>query len=342
MRPRLAVPGWYQDLCSCLQVDAACVLAYFGHAPLPVLGAGWAFHFRPGEWEPCEFFYPTEDGSLGRALAPYHPLLCRWHEPSDAEAAEAELIDALRAGLPPIVAVDNYHLPFRPAYHDVHAAHLLVVRGFDPDAETFDVLDPMPPGFDGPLPRAVLRAARASDNADDGGDPFFAGSGVRSRWLELRPDGPFPPLTREWVERVLDANRHALLEGAPAGDGLLRGLVGFEGYVEALPRRIDAEGGRALREIYVLGWALQASASLHADFLAESADRLDWPALREAGRWVDLVAHQWTAFRMAAAHGVGRPAGVREEVARLGREVLRRWNAALAHIDDACGRLPAT
>jgi hypothetical protein len=45
---------------------------------------------------------------------------------------------------------------------------------------------------------------------------------------------------------------------------------------------------------------------------------------------------------MAAAHGVGRPAGVREEVARLGREVLRRWNAALAHIDDACGRLPAT
>jgi hypothetical protein len=310
------------------------VLRYLGHEPLPILGAGWGFRFRPGGWEPAEFYFPCEDGNLGAALAPHHPLRVTWRQPGGREAADAELVEALRAGVPPIVAVDNYFLPFRPAYQDVHAAHLVVVCGVDTAARTVHVLDPMPPAYDGLLPADVLAASRSSVNDDDSTDPFFAGSGLGFRWLQVQLTGPLPSLRRAWVRAVLAANRQALLEGGCTSDGVLTGLAGFEAYVRSLPGRIAEEGGRILREIYVLGWALQASASLHADFLAFAAERLEWPALGEAGRWVDLVAHEWTAFRMAAAHGVGCPAESAAEVGYRGDALLRRWHEALTHLDQ--------
>ena len=348
MRARLPVPAWYQDLCSCLHVDAACVLSFFGHEPLAVLGSGWGFQFRPGDWEPVEFFCPAPDGDLGRALAPHHRLRCRWHHPDGPDAARAALVEALAAGLPPIVAVDNYHLPFRPAYHDVHAGHLVVVHGVDTDRGTVDVLDPMPPAFQGTLPAAVLEASRASGNPDDGSDPFFAGRGLDRRWLELRPAGGPRPLTSGWVDEVLERNREGLLRGdgdpgcGAGGDGVLRGLAGLEAYLAALPRRAAEEGGRVLREVYVLGWPVQAATSLHGEFLALAGDRLDRPELREAGRWVELVAHRWTALRMAAAHGVGRPAAAARELVGPARRLLLSWREALERVDHAAARPAAT
>src|SRR5262249_17301508 len=187
-----------------------------------------------------EFYCPAPDGDLARALAPHHRLCCRWHHPDGPEAALAALVEALRAGLPAIVAVDNYHLPFRPAYHDVHAGHPLVVHGVDPVRGTVDVLDPMPPAFQGPLPMAVLDASRASANPDDGSDPFFAGRGLDRRWLELRPAGEAPALTADWVESVLVRNREGLLDGRD-GDGVLRGLAGLEAWLGGLARRAACE-----------------------------------------------------------------------------------------------------
>lgn len=338
MRVHLPLEPWYHDLCSCLQVDAACVLSYFGHEPLMALGAGWGFCFRPDDWEPVEFFYPTPSGDLGRALAPHHPLLGRWRRPAGPAEADTELIKMLQEGVPPIVAVDNYHLPFRPAYHDVHAAHLVVVHGYDSDQNAFDVFDPIPPAFQGQLPAPLLYASRASENPNDGSDPFFAGSHVNFRWLELRPAGEFPALTKEWVEYVLAANRDTFLNGAPLAEGFLSGLAGLQMYLTGLPERVMTEGERVLREIYVLGWAVQAATSLHADFLALAGDRLNYPVLREAGRWVALVAHEWTALRMAAAHAVARPESVTHELGWLRPRMLNRWLEALAHIEKAQGR----
>ena len=342
MRIYFPVKSWYHDLCSCLQVDIACVLSYFNHDPLLVLGAGWDFHFCPGNWEPVEFFYPTPQGDLGRALAPYHPLLCRWHQPETPEAAKVQLIEALQADILPIVAVDNYHLPFRPAYHDVHAAHLVVVHGYDSEHDAFDILDPMPPAYQDQLSATILHISRMSSNPNDGSDPFFAGRGVGLRWLELRPTGQFPALTREWVDDVLMANHTAFLDNTPYADGFLSGLTGLQTYLHTLPERVQAEGEMVLREIYVLGWAVQASTSLHADFLALVADRLDYPLLREAGRWVGLVAHSWSALRIAAAHAIRQPNGIVQELPRLGHHVFTRWSEALFYIQEAMARKRAT
>jgi hypothetical protein len=332
MSVRLTVRPWYRDLCSCLHVDVACLLGYYGLAPVQVLGAGWSFAFGPARFEPVEFFYPAPDGDIGRALAPHHSLTCRWEEPADREHSESELLELLEAGAPSIVAVDNYFLPFRPAYRDVHAAHLVVVTGFDEEKRTFELLDPIPPAFAGAVSADVLDDARSSRNPDDGTDPFFAGSGIRRRRLDVAADPDAPEVSSDWVERVLVENRASLL-GPARSDGFYTGLGGLDDWLRALPERIAEDGAQALREIYVSGWAIQAATSLHGEFLASAGKDLDRPRLVEAGRWVDLVAHRWTPLRIAAAHRVGDPYGAGKEMVALGRQILRSWESALDRID---------
>lgn len=331
---RLPVTPWYHDLCSCLQVDVGCVLRHLGHPLVQALGAGWWFGFRPGVWEPVEFFCPTPDGNLASALAPHHPIALEWHQPADERDAEEQVIDALGRGVPPIVAVDNYHLPFRPAYHDVHAGHLVIVRGYDPAAREFDVLDPMPPAYEGPLPAEVLARARASDNPDDGSDPFFAGSGPRRRWLEVTSHGSAPTLTWEWLSGVLRANVRDLRDGGVAEDGYHRGLSGLRAYVGTLEERLSGEGDPSvLQEAYVMGWPLQASAALHAMFLADAGRSLERLDLVAAGRWVGLVAHSWTAFRVIGARGAAEPATGRA-LADAGWRLARHWAHALDAVES--------
>jgi len=190
---------WYDDLCSCLQVDVAAVLRTHGWDPVRAMGAHWRFAFTPGTCEPVEFFLPA-----GAVLIDDPLVHVEWHRPADAAVAAAELRQEIDAGRPPIVAVDNYYLPFRPAYRDVHAAHLMVVTGCG--REMVEVLDPMPPAYSGPLPARVLDASRSSVTVTDPTDPFFAGSALGWRWLSVYPTGPQPTLTWEWFSGVVRAN----------------------------------------------------------------------------------------------------------------------------------------
>jgi hypothetical protein len=180
----------------------------------------------------------------------------------------------------------------------------------------------------------VLDAARSSCNSSDGTDPFFAGSGIRRRRLDVEADADAPELSAEWVERVLVANRRRLL-GPARSDGFYSGLGGLDEWLRELPTRIADDGPQALREIYVGGWATQAATSLHGEFLVSVGKYLDRPRLVEAGRWVDVVAHRWTPLRIAAAHRVADPAGAGGELVKLGREIVRTWESALDRIDAA-------
>src|SRR6185312_7338475 len=107
---------------------------------------------------------------------------------------------------PVIVAVDNFYLPFRPAYQDIHAGHLIIVYGFDEESELVYVLDSMPPAFMGPIALADLKAARSSLNPTDNRDDFFSNAPVANRWLEINFNAPSPQLTRTWVANVIHAN----------------------------------------------------------------------------------------------------------------------------------------
>ncbi|MFT7840491.1 BtrH N-terminal domain-containing protein [Saccharothrix sp. BKS2] len=311
---------WYDDLCSCLQVDVGLVLEHAGWDPVQALGSGWRFTAPTGPVESVEYFHPAGD-RLGDHFCLNHPVTLRWHSPTDGERAHRDLVAALDEDVCPVVAVNNYHLPFRPAYHDVHAAHLVVVTGYDERAGTYRVVDPMPPAFRGELDRAVLAEARSSISLHDDSDPFFAGDPPAWRWLEVRRDGPQPELDPAWLREVVRDNVAAMRDPAQ-GPALLARVL------EELPDRVRRDGDRALRELYVLGWPAQAEASLHSTFLTRAGLRLDRPDVVEAARWVDLVAHGWTGLRVSAAHG-----GDVARVTDLGGRLLGHWEQCLRRLE---------
>src|SRR6185437_8893655 len=210
-----------------------------GFAPLEVLGSGWDFYYRPGDLRPEEYYFPCPDGrSLLASLAPRHPIGSRWRWPADAEQGWQQVREQVAAGIPVAVAVDNFELPFRPAYQDVHSNHLVIVRGFDDERQTVSVLDAIPPFFAGELPLAVLTAARNSPNRSvHARDMFFADDPIGNRWLQLlfetEPAGPNPtgidPTGIDPTSHLADNLQQFQADSAPDGyrgrDGIGRFLA---------------------------------------------------------------------------------------------------------------------
>lgn len=314
-------PFWFNDLCSCLHNNLASLLIQHGRDPVLTLGAKWEFCFLPGELRREEYYYPCRQPTLAQCLAPYHPITSCWHFPADAKAGWEEVRQWVAGGRFAIVAVDNHYLPFRPAYQDVHAAHLIIVRGFDDETDQVYVFDSTPPAFDGPMSLAELTAARGSNCGADDRDVFFAGTPLAHRWLSIEFNGDFPALSRDWVAGVLRRNLEDFR--SPSIDTALTGMDGAWRYFADVCRRMESPNGQAaLEELYVFGWAMQAVTALHADFLMQAGRRLGWPDLAEAGRRVDQLAHHWTTLRMTAAHGALQPPEAGRRIAHLSRRLL--------------------
>lgn len=311
---------WFHDLCSCLQDCIATILLYHKHNPTLTMGASWEFYHAPSEVRREEFYHPLPRPTLAESMMPFLPIRSSWHQSEDGYM-ELEQIKALLVRQQPvIVAVDNFYVPFRPAFGDVHAAHLLVMFGFDEEHDTVYVLDSTPPTYSGPIPTADFLRARGSANPISGEQyVFFAGSPIANRWLQLDIDRSFPELTRQWTTEVIATNvrRFRTPEEGPGWSG----MAGLARYLHTIcERAARPDGGHALQELYTVGWVTQAATALHADFLAAAGRALDWDGLVEVGRHVDRLAHEWTALRMFGAHGFTRPA---EVVDRLERRVVQ-------------------
>lgn len=350
---RIVLPGirhWRHDLTHCLHTTMGVLLGFHGLDPLPVLGSGWGFAYRPGDVRREEYYFPCLDGSLLASLAPYHPLSSHWHEPAGPAEGWAAVRAAVAAGTPVAVAADNFHLPFRPAYTDVHTNHLLTVYGFDDERGLVFVADPVPPRFQGAIRIEELTAARDSANPiRHDRDLFFTANPLNNRWLTIRVDGPVPEPDLDFVRRVLLANlagfaagaRSASAGGALPGsgragsgtgpDGALRGLAGQREFLTSWLPRVT-EGEHCVDEVFILAGAMLASTGLHADFLADAGHRFDHPPLAEAGRMVDRVAHHWAALRIAVATARVEPAAAVDGL-------LARADALLADQERALDRL---
>lgn len=329
-------PWQHDDAHSCLFDCIAVVLAKYGHEPQLALGAAWDFYFRPGDIRREEYYYPCRQPDLARCLLPYHPVASRWHFPSDAAAGTDGVREAIRRGVPALVAVDNYYLRFRPAYLDVHAGHMIVVYGFDDAAEEMYVLDSTPPGYNGRIYVRELEAARGSGNPLEERDAFFAAAPVGHRWLELELTGAFPALNREWVTGAVAANLRRFRE--VPGDGAFSGASGLEAYLDDLCRRVAHGDEAALEELYVVGWAVQGATAWHARFLMAAGGRLAWRELSEVGRRVDRLVHHWTAARMTAAHGRKDPAAVAGRLRRRADMLLDDQRRTLSEMEWLVGR----
>jgi Butirosin biosynthesis protein H, N-terminal len=294
---------WFHDLASCLHDCIGTVLLYHGKDPILTLGASWEFHCSPRDLSYEEFYYPSSRPSLAESLMPFHPVRSAWHRSDDAEAAWEAVKAAVGAGQPVIVAEDNFYIPFRPAFGDVHAAHLLVMYGFDEEAGQVYLLDSTPPTFQGAIGVHDFLAARGSTVPREGeNDYFYSGTPIANRWLRLEIDAGFPELTRVWVSEVIAANLRRFRETV-SGEAF-SGLDGLRRYLRGVCERAGgAEGGRALEELHVVAYAYQAEVALHAEFLMAAGRRLGWHGLAEVGRQVDLLAGSWTGLRMLGGHG---------------------------------------
>ncbi|GLY28388.1 BtrH N-terminal domain-containing protein [Kineosporia sp. NBRC 101731] len=329
---------WYRDLVSCLQSTFGSVLARAGADPLTVLGSGWRFLHRPGDVRSEEFYYPcptdaSREPDLGAALAPHHELHARWWQPADENDTWREVRDSLNDDRLVIAAVDNYHLPFRPAYGDVHAAHLVVIYGLDETRGLVHVCDAMPPAFRGTVPIEAFLRSWGSANPSDVQDAFFSDSQIGRRCLDVRLDAEPAPLTPELLGGFMRIDVEHFTTAGPGRTG----LTGYDRFAAELLDRCRAGDAGALRELYPFGWAMQAQASLHGELVRRCGHEWDDPALAGAGRAVETVAHAWTGLRFTGAHGLADPRAVSSDIAHH-LTVLR---SAYARAVDAVGACAA-
>ncbi|MGH4033423.1 BtrH N-terminal domain-containing protein [Actinomycetota bacterium Odt1-20B] len=331
---------WYRDLISCLQATFGSVLARTGADPLTVLGAGWRFLHLPGDVRSEEFYYPcppgeTSGADLGAALAPHHDLHSRWWQPADEDDPWREVREMLDADRLVIAAVDNYHLPFRPAYGDVHAAHLVVIYGLDEVRGLVYVSDAMPPAFRGAVPIDEFLRSWGSPNPVDVQDAFFSDSQIGRRCLDVRID----TMPQRMNAQLLGAFLRTDIEHfttAPRGSART-GLAGFDAFAAELLDRCRAGDADALRELYPFGWGMQAQASLHGELLRRCGHECGNPALAGAGRAVEVVAHAWTGLRFTGAHGLDDPRAVASDI----RHHVTALRSAYARAVDEVGEVAA-
>lgn len=298
---------WWFELGNCLHSSVASELAARGVDPLPVLGAHWGFRYQLGDARREEYYLPLpRSRSLVGALLPYHPVRSTWHRPDDDRQAWDQVRDQVLGGGAAVVAVDNFHLPFRPAYQDVHSKHLVVVHGFDDTTDQALVLDSVPPRFHGWLDLKHLDAARGSANtAAHERDMFFADSAVDRRWFDITIDGQ---VHTDLAADVPDAVRRNVAGfTAPSPFGEYCGLDGVTAFLaDAADRHASGVAG-VVDELFTVAGPHLASTALHAEHLRVAGTLLGEPRWRELARRVDRVAHHWSALRITAALTRGKP-----------------------------------
>ncbi|WP_052441170.1 BtrH N-terminal domain-containing protein [Streptacidiphilus anmyonensis] len=323
-----AYPQWYEDPLSCLQTTLGSILIEHGLRPVDVLGLACEFTFAPDD-AMCEEFYRPAQSSRGVAadLCPYHDVESAWTTGSDA----GDLVELIETHGRVIVAVDNYHLPFRPAFHDVHAAHLVVVPGWRRSADgslEFYVSDAQPPGFQGWLPAEHLINSWLSGNPSDSQDVFFSSREIGGRVLTVTVRPQPGGLTRGQVDQALAGNLERW-NGGTAGpeDRVWTGHAGLRRFVERLRERCADPA--ELRSAYTFGWAMQAQAFLHGRLAQEFARRSDRLRLLEVAASADRVVSAWSNVRLLSAHAA-QTTGITDLVPRRGAELVHAYEQLAA------------
>lgn len=309
------VRAWRHDMAGCLHACVATLVDHAGFDPLEVLGGNWQFYYRAGDVRSEEYYFPRPPNrSLLASLAPHHPIESRWRWPDSPEQGWQQVREQVLAGTPVAVAVDNFEVPFRPAYQDVHSNHLVIVYGFDDERQTVSVLDAIPPFFSGELPLRTLTAARDSKNRSvHARDMFFADNPIGNRWLQMliarpprRSDAPAEFLTRNLQQFCAVP--------APNSYG---GRDGIAQFLADMCDRLEA-GRNVVDELFVVAGVALAGTAIHADWVAETGRRLGLPGWPELARQITRLAHHWSALRILASLTRSGPTGRSQvDVARL-------------------------
>lgn len=289
---------WYSDPLSCLYSTFGTVLTSRGIDALACLGRNCRVDLDPLEDPSTEFYRAARsDAGILDDIAPGLGWRSQWHLACEVD----ELVDQLTGSHTLIVGVDNYHLPFRPAYHDVHAAHLVIVSAVRDAAagREFLVTDAQPPAFSDWLPEEHLRAATFSSNPPDAQDEFFSSAPLEGRYLTF--DAPTNRLASD-RQLVVGALRENLASWTGATTS--QTLQGEVALIQLLELLIDGrpDGGIQPTALYTYGWSPQAEAHLCADFLTRVSLQGQDLDLRDVARAARAVGLAWTDLRLVGAY----------------------------------------
>lgn len=272
-----------------------------------LLGARWSFALpRPELREALAEFSPPA------GPAPFFATLAARTGLRVTEGRGRGLGAHLAAGGAAVVAVDVFHLPYRPAFGRVHSSRTVRVRpGPAPDRVWVD--DDWPPARSGPLDAAVLEGARASPvPRDERREPLYAGTPVDGEWWALEVDGDVVRALPARADALLDALRREAVEGVEDARGRygLAALAAFRAEADAAlaagpPRGFLRTASLLLRaelgsRVYLCALLAAAARWTGCAGLAREAAAYH-RALREMEVARDVLAKSLAGFRPAYA-----------------------------------------
>lgn len=174
----------------CIHNNIKLVLDYYGvkHSSLYIdTIPGIRFHVNEDEPENLECIYDIDSTSV---LSPFDSLV-HINYPKDKLDSVGNLTEikkSIDAGIPVIVMVDVYDLPYMPFYHTDHSIHSILVCGYDDRKEEITYVDWYSPYFSkGTINYQDYFRARASENP--AGPLMNSNFPIENRWILVEKDG---------------------------------------------------------------------------------------------------------------------------------------------------------
>jgi hypothetical protein len=262
-----------------------------------MMGARWSFGWPvpAAPDDPCEYSFPAGYVAAVARRSGLHIVAHAGAEPID---------DRLAAGEQIAVAVDTFHLAYRPAFGEVHAGRTVLVQAARDPGEVW-IEDHWQPSYRGPLDRAMLERARRSPvPRDPVREPIFSGRAIDGEWYSASIDDVPLADVRGWSRSVL---RELIGEGHAGIDALRRFRAELGAELGAGARDPDRARIASLvlraelsTRVFLCAWLRAAAGWLGAAGLREAARRY-YEALGAMQTARDLLAkslaHPRAAYR---------------------------------------------
>ncbi|HEU4882762.1 MAG TPA: hypothetical protein VFT45_10965 [Longimicrobium sp.] len=301
-----------------------------GPAGAALLGARWSFALpRPALRESLTEFSPPG------GPAPFFAALEARTGVRVTEGRGGALHGHLASGGAVVVAVDVFHLPYRPAFGRVHSSRTVRVRPGPAPGQVW-VDDDWPPVRSGPLDAAVLDRARASPvPRDEVREPLFAGTPVAGEWWAVEVDGEVCAALPARVDALLDELRREAVEGGEDDAGRY-GLAAFAAFRAEVDSALTTGPGRTFLRTASLLLRAELGSRVYLCALLAAAAR--WTGCAALAR--EAAAYHRTLREMEVARDVLAKslAGFRPEYAPFVSGCLARAGAAEQRLAETLAR----
>ena len=328
------------ELDTCLLSSFASVLRHQGLDDTTLLGTTWEFNFPLKNIRNEEYYLPITRSSLAETLVPDAKLKSAWKTATTDQAGWEMLREEILAGFPAPIAVDNFHLPFRPAYHDVHSKHLIIAYGFDEAAGNAYVLDATPPSFNGTVSIEDLQRARGSINPKEGQrDHFFTNSNVSFAMLKIRATGK-PASTS--IQKILVNCVRRSMTGMKTTDSSPSYLIGLEG-IRQLAERSETSPLEVAQDIFIYAGTLMAQRARLSIFLARVGEELASKGIIALSEEIQKIAYRWGTIRiLCSREAKERPATLGPRLASQLHSIANTEQQALIEFETQASSLRRT